>query len=187
MLDPETLVLGSRTIAPGCTFGAYWWRWMLLLPTRLFGFAERRKMPNHKAIITTHAYLYNDSTLYDWAKKGKTQKWNPHNYRTAGGVNDGQQIWQKLAKKHANVFMVINGHVLNDGSGFLVSKGEHGNTVYQMLTNFQKPICPIGGEAWLRLLEFLPDGKTIQAKTYSPLYQKYKTDPDKQFVIKLTD
>ncbi len=143
--------------------------------------------PNYKAIITTHAYLYSDSTRYDWGSKGVSQKWSPPTYSAEGGVNDGEQIWQKLAKKHANVFMVINGHVLNDGSGFLSSKGDHGNTVNQMLVNFQGPICPIGGEAWLRLLEFLPDGKTIQVKTYSPLYEKYKTDPDNQFVIKTDD
>ncbi|MCK4753035.1 MAG: metallophosphoesterase [Planctomycetes bacterium] len=145
------------------------------------------KYPKHKAVIATHAYLYSDSTRYDWAKKSRGQKWNPHNYATAGGVNDGEQIWQKLAKKHANVFMVINGHVLNDGLGFLISKGAHGNTVNQMLVNFQSPIHSIGGDAWLRLLEFSPDGKTIQAKTYSPLYERYKTDPDNQFVIRISD
>jgi len=144
-----------------------------------------RKYQNRKAIITTHAYLYSDSTRYNWQDKGKEQKWNPHNYGTAGGVNDGEEIWQKLVKKHANVFMTINGHVLNDGLGFLVSKANNGNPVNQMLVNFQDPIHPLGGEAWLRLLEFLPDCKTIQAKTYSPLYEKYKTDPDNQFVIKI--
>ena len=142
-----------------------------------------QKHLNRKTIITTHAYLYSDSTRYDWRQKGKEQKWNPHNYGTAGGVNDGEEMWQKLVKKHTNVLMTINGHVLNDGLGFLVSKADHGNSVNQMLVNFQDPINPLGGEGWLRLLEFLPDGKTIQVKTYSPLYEKYKTDPDNQFVI----
>jgi hypothetical protein len=27
-----------------------------------------------------------------------------------------------------------------------------------------------GGDGWLRILEFLPDGQTIQIKTYSPLF-----------------
>jgi hypothetical protein len=143
------------------------------------------KYSSRRAIIATHAYLYSDSMRYDWQTKGQEQKWNPHNYGTAGGVNDGEQIWQKLVKKHANVAMVINGHVLNDGLGFLVSKADNGNSVNQMLVNFQDPIHPLGGEAWLRLLEFLPDGKSVQAKTYSPLYEVYKTDPDNQFVIKL--
>jgi hypothetical protein len=141
-----------------------------------------QKFPDRKAFILTHAYLYSDSTRYDWQTKGSEQKWNPHSYGTAGGVNDGQQIWDKLIKKNANVFMVINGHVLNDGLGFLMSTGEHGNVVYQMLVNFQ--MRPLGGESRLRLLEFLPDGKTIHVKTYCPLYEKFETGSESQFVIK---
>lgn len=142
-----------------------------------------RKFPKHKAIIMTHAYLYSDSTRYDWRKKGEKQDWNPHSYGTAGGVNDGEQMWRKMVKKHPNVFMTINGHVVHSGLGFLVSKADHGNLVNQMLVNFQ--MRPLGGESLLRLLEFLPDGQTIQVKTYCPLYEKYKTDPDNQFIIKM--
>ncbi len=143
-----------------------------------------RKYPNRKAIIMTHAYLYSDSTRYDWKNKGKSQNWNPHNYSTVGGVNDGEEMWHKLVKKHENVFLVLNGHVLNDGLGFLVSKGDNGNTAYQMLVNFQ--MKPLGGESWLRMIEFLPDGRTIQVKNYCPLYEKYNTNPEDQFVIKLS-
>ncbi|MBA7475397.1 hypothetical protein ES707_10766 [subsurface metagenome] len=109
-----------------------------------------RKHPNHKAIITTHAYLYSDSTRYHWQQKGKAQNWNPHSYGTADDTNDGEEMWQKLVSKHANVFMTINGHVLNDGLGFLVSRAEYGNPVNQMLVNFQSPIYPLGGESHLR-------------------------------------
>lgn len=144
------------------------------------------KYPDHKAVIVTHTYLYSDSTRYDWHKKGKTQEWSPYSYvMAAQGTNDGEEIWQKLVKKHANIFMTINGHVLNDGTGFLVSKADHGNRVNQMLINFQEGIRPIGGESWLRLLEFLPDRKTVQVKTYCPLYEKYRTDPDHNFTFKI--
>jgi hypothetical protein len=145
-----------------------------------------KKFPKHKAIIMTHAYLYSDSTRYDWQQKGKEQRATPHAhiYGTEGGVNDGEEIWQKLIKKHANMFMTINGHVLNDGLGFLTSKADYGNTVYQMLVNFQ--MKPLGGESWLRLLEFLPDGKTIQVKNYCPLYERYNTGPEDQFVVKIS-
>jgi hypothetical protein len=141
------------------------------------------KFSDRRAFIVTHAYLYTDATLYNWQEKQKKQEWNPHGYGTIGGVNDGQEMWDKLIRKHANIFMVINGHVLKEGVAFLTSVGEKGNIVNQMLVNFQWPIHPVGGEGWLRLLEFRPDGKTIQAKTYSPLLEKYKTDADNQFVI----
>lgn len=36
-----------------------------------------------------------------------------------------------------------------------------------MLANYQ--MLPEGGQGWLRLIELLPDGETIQVKTYSPV------------------
>ena len=145
-----------------------------------------REHPDRRGILITHAYLYFDDTRYDWAQKKASQKWNPHSYPTAGlpgGVNDGEELWQKLVKKHPNMVLVINGHVLGDGLGMLSSKGDHGNTVHQMLVNFQ--MHPRGGDAFLRLIEFLPDGKTVQAKTYSPDLKAYKTDPANQFTLTL--
>ncbi|MBN1910360.1 MAG: metallophosphoesterase [Pirellulales bacterium] len=141
------------------------------------------KYADRKALVFTHAYLYNDSTRYDWAKKGRKQASSPHGYKTPGSLNDGEEIWQKVLRKHANVFMAMNGHVCGDGLGFQVSRGDHGNWVNEMLVNYQ--VQKIGGGAWLRLLEFLPDGKTIQAKTYSPLYEEYETSPDNQFRLQL--
>ncbi len=142
-----------------------------------------RKYSDREAIVFTHAYLYSDSTRHDWAKKGRLQRSNPHAYGTAGGVNDGEEIWQKLIRKHPNVFLVMNGHVCNDGLGFQVSKGEQGNRVNEMLVNYQ--MQKIGGGAWLRLLELLPDGRTVQARTYSPLYEEYETGPQNQFRFKI--
>ncbi len=142
-----------------------------------------RKYSDRKAIVFTHAYVYCDSTRLDWAAKGTTQHSNPHKYGTAGGVNDGEEMWNKLIRKHANVFMVMNGHIPGDGLGFQISKGDHGNSVNEMAVNFQR--LPIGGGAWMRLLEFLPDGKTVQARTHSPLYEKHNTSEDNQFIMTL--
>jgi len=141
------------------------------------------KYPNHKAIIITHAYLYADSTRYDWAAKNDSQAWNPYSYGTCEDTNDGEEMWNKVIKRRGNVFMVINGHVLLDSMGFLTSKGDGGNYVHQMLVNFQ--MRKTGGEGWLRLMEFLPDGKTIQVKTYCPLLEIYETGPQSQFVIQV--
>ncbi|MHC4123912.1 MAG: metallophosphoesterase [Planctomycetota bacterium] len=134
---------------------------------------------NRKVIVTTHAYLYNDSTRYDWAAKGQTQRWNPHSYPSKDDTNDGEQMWQKMVKKHPNVSMVINGHVCNDGLGFQVSTANDSHKVNEMLVNYQ--ILEYGGAGWLRLLEFLPDGKTIQVRDYTPLYEKFNTNPDNYF------
>jgi hypothetical protein len=139
-----------------------------------------------QVIVMTHAYLYSDSTRYDWTTKGKEQHWNPHSYPIAGTdttINDGQEMWDKLVRRHPNIFMTVNGHVLNDGLGFLTSKGDAGNNVHQILVNYQ--MLPVGGETWLRILSFRPDGKAIQVQDYSPLYDRFNTNPDNQFVINL--
>ncbi len=144
------------------------------------------KHPDHRAILITHAYMYYDETRYDWKTKGNTQSWNPHSYGTAkdpDGTNDGEELWQKLVRKHPGFVMTLNGHVLNDGLARLSSEGDHGNLVHQMLVNYQ--MKPLGGESFLRLIEFLPDGETVQIKAYSPHYDRYKTDRQNQFVLKL--
>jgi len=140
--------------------------------------------PNRKAILITHAYTYFDDTRYDWATKGGAQQWNPHSYGTASdadGTNDGEELWNKLVRIHPNFVMVFNGHVLNDGLGRLSSTNNFGGVVHQMLVNYQ--MKALGGEAFLRLVEFNPDGKTVQVKAYSPYYGTYKTDPDNQFQL----
>jgi hypothetical protein len=134
--------------------------------------------PHHRKILITHAYMYYDDTRYDWATKGSSQSWSPH---SAG--NDGEELWQKLVKVNTNFVMVFNGHVLNDGLGRLSSTNDFGQVVHQMLVNYQ--MKALGGEAFLRLVEFHPDGKTIQVRAYSPYYGTYKTDPDNQFQLTL--
>jgi hypothetical protein len=142
--------------------------------------------PKHRAILITHAYMYYDETRYDWQRFGEVQTWNPHTYPTAkldSGTNDGEQLWKKLVSKHPNFIMTLNGHVLNDGLGKLTSEGAQQCHVHQMLVNYQ--MKKEGGEGFMRLVEFLPDNKTVQVKAYSPSLDRFKTDPQNQFVLAL--
>lgn len=107
--------------------------------TLVWGQEILKQYPYKKVIVLTHAYMYYDSTRYDWKTKGIEQKWNPLSYKTPGG-NDGQGIWVKLIKDNQNVFLVISGHVLGDGTGVLISQNSSGGDVIQMLTNYQPPI-----------------------------------------------
>ncbi len=136
--------------------------------------------PDHLGILVTHAYMNNNDRRYDSTDTAHPQHYNPHEYRTPGGVNDGEELWQKLVRKHPFV-LTLNGHVLGDGTGYLASRNDQGRTVHQMLANYQ--FRTLGGEAYLRLLEFLPDGRTVRVKTYSPLHDKYLTEPDQQFTF----
>lgn len=143
------------------------------------------KHPKHKVIVQTHAYMYSDETRMSAARK---HKWLPQNYgigrnNISGAVNDGEQMWEKLVSKHANIVFAFNGHVLNDGTGKLVSTGVHGNKVYQMLSNYQYGVegAVKGGNGFLRILTIDPVKKTIDVKTYSPYTGQYKTEGDQQF------
>jgi hypothetical protein len=87
-------------------------------------------------------------------------------YVESGGPFAGEEIWDLFIKKHKNIFMVLSGHILYDGSGFLVSKGDNGNDVYQIAINYQ--FLPHGGDGWLNTFKFVPEEDKIYANSYSP-------------------
>lgn len=147
--------------------------------------------PDHHAVLLTHSYLYHDSTRYDFAAKGTQQTWSNRSYAmsSATTMNDGEQLWKKLVAPHANFLFTTNGHVLRNGTGYLVSKGAHGNAVHQLLVNYQKGVEPqrsaSGGGAFLRLMTFLPDKKTVQVSAYSPVLDQWLAEPDHAFTFEV--
>lgn len=142
--------------------------------------------PDHEAILITHAYLYHNNYRYNWKQLGTKQEWNPHTYGVAAGpedVMDGEQLWNQLVSKHDQFIMTLNGHVLGDGLGRLKSKGEGGNDVHQMLVNYQ--MHHKGGEGWMRLMEFRPDGQTVKVCDYSPVRNQRNESCHTCFTLKL--
>jgi hypothetical protein len=140
-----------------------------------------------RVIIATHAYLYHDDTRYDFVNRRDRQQWNPLGYGTAQGQgaadqnHDGEMLWNNLVRHHANVFLVLSGHVLVDGTGLLSSTGDAGNTVHQVLVNYQ--MLEEGGLGYLRLLEIHPDGRQLHMKTYSPSLGVFSYAPDQDFTL----
>ncbi len=136
--------------------------------------------PDRSAIICTHAYLWCDGSRFDH-QHGLLQP------KMVAGVdkdlNDGEKMWKKLVSKHANVLFVFCGHVSFIGVARHSSKGDAGNTVHEVLSDYQRG--PKGGDGYLRLVEFLPDGKTVQIKTYSTTRNDYKTDDANQFTLEI--
>lgn len=156
--------------------------------------------PDHNVILVTHAYLYHDSTRFDWAAKEKTQNWSPYIYGTArhpDGTNDGQDIWNKLLKHHPSAVMTLNGHIVETGVGYLKSSGIGGNTVHQIVVNFQEgvknlprdgsapPDQTISDDGSLRILEFQADRMTVKISDYSPYRRYYAKGPLHRFRITL--
>jgi hypothetical protein len=133
------------------------------------------------AAVVTHAYLFRDNVRYDHTQG--SQRASPHGF--AGDGNDGEELWQKLIRKHRNVMIVIGGHVRTGGptGSYLASEGDHGNIVHQMMTCYQK--LPSGGRGYLRTLEFLPDGKTVQVRTFSPSRKTRRTSEWEDFTFEL--
>jgi hypothetical protein len=134
--------------------------------------------PGRRGILVTHAYMNNNDLRYDIKDKEHPQDFNPHLYKTPGTMNDGEELWQKLVRRH-DFALTLNGHVLGDGTGYLMSRNDKGRSCHQLLQNYQ--MRTLGGEGYLRLLEFRPDGKTVAVKTYSPLYDRYFLAGDQMF------
>jgi len=142
---------------------------------------------DREIILLTHALIYFDDTRYDWKKLGRKQTWNPHSYElaksTQDDVNDGEELWQKLIAKHENFILTLNGHVLRDGLGRVVTNTPGGRAVSQVLVNFQ--MRPKGGDGWLRLIEMRPDG-SAQTYDYSPTRGQRNESTQNQFAMTLT-
>lgn len=138
-----------------------------------------------EVILVTHGFTYCDDTRYDWKRYGKAQKWNPHSYPIATRANhdvmDGQELWDALVSRHGNFLFTISGHVLDDGLGRMTSTTPGGREVPQTLVNFQ--MRPNGGDGWLRLLEFKPDGRTIDVRDYSPTLNRQNISPQNRFAM----
>jgi hypothetical protein len=146
-----------------------------------------KRNADRRVIVATHAYMYHDDTRYDFAARRDSQHWNPLVYGTALGQgaaeqnHDGEMLWNNLIRRHANVFLVVSGHVLVDGTGLLSSTGDAGNTVHQVLVNYQ--MLEEGGLGYLRLLEILPDGRQLRMKTYSPSLGVFSYAKDQDFTL----
>lgn len=144
------------------------------------------KYPDHPVMINTHSYMYSDST-----RQGPGDSWRPQAYGVGkdtadAAVNDGEQIWQKLVKKHPNTRFVFSGHVLNSGVGTLVSINDAGYPVYQMLANYQEGVkgSVMGGNGWLRILDMDFKRQMISVTTYSPFINEYMEQPGHKFIIR---
>ncbi|MBR5801343.1 MAG: metallophosphoesterase [Alistipes sp.] len=136
---------------------------------------ESNEYKNHKVIIITHSWL--DTAGNRIANEGYTVRpWNvPEN------------IWKKLVYESKNISLILCGHtgdapkiaenVANTNykptSSIRIDKAADGRDIPQMMFNSQQGDGDWngnGGDCWLRILEFKPDGKTISVRTFSPLF-----------------
>jgi len=104
--------------------------------------------PFHRVIIVTHCYQNADG--------GYNLNCDDH-YNLVGC--DGQELWDEFISRHSNIFMVLSGHINGSIHGPR-NDTAFGNTVHQVLTDFQKE--PSGGNGWLRVLYFFSQANTSE-------------------------
>ena len=143
--------------------------------------AGQAQFADHTAVLLTHAYLR------EWDS-------NPDGTDREGvRTPEGQVIWDALVSQHENFELVMNGHYLdwNDSNPYgrlttarKSSLGIEGNTVHEIVFNAQQQ--PDGGNGYMRLMEFMDNGSTVQVRTYSPTLDKWLTNDRNEFQIELT-
>lgn len=140
--------------------------------------------PNHRVIIATHCYQGAD---------GEHHTGCAAQYHISG--SGGDVVWDELVRRHSNMFLVVSGHV--GDSELKVRKGDAGNTVYEILTDYQFEKRDLNGDGklgdkenhgngWLRTLTFLPSDDEIHIETFSVLdgvaefnyTEQYPSDPE---------
>ncbi len=136
---------------------------------------ESETYKNHKVIILVHSWLNTAGDRY------------PQEGYTLRPCNFSEQVWQKLVYPSKNICLVLCGHsgeapkITTDvkstnfkpTSSYRVDKAADGRDIPQMMFNSQQGDGDWngnGGDCWLRILEFKPDGKTISVRTFSPMF-----------------
>lgn len=132
--------------------------------------------PDRNVIVATHVYLYHDGTTLD--KNDNAAASN------CGGINDGDDIWEKFVKKHENIVLVLSGHDPYDQIVTTQTKGEKGNTVTQMLIDPQHTDKTYGGAGLVAMLYFSEDGSHVDVEYISTVHDAYFME-ENQFSIDL--
>ncbi|MDR1864812.1 MAG: metallophosphoesterase [Bacteroidales bacterium] len=149
----------------------------------------QEKYAEHTVILLIHSYL-NAKNEYIVSEGYKLP--NP---------NYGAAVWQKLVQPSKNIQMVFSGHIGAPDNAeahlaFRTDPNGAGKKVHQMTFNAQAfggGWHGNGGDGWLRILEFMPDGKTVKVKTFSPLFAAspttqqfaWRTKPYDEFTFEL--
>ena len=137
--------------------------------------------PDCKVIITTHAYLYSDGYL-----QGADDSNTPNSTGSNDGANNnGEQMWDKLVKKHQNIVLVLSGHNPSPDVIYRQDTADNGNVVTSMLINSQNFDAGRNGETGMVcMLYFSEDGRKISVEWISTVREQYYK-ADNQFTLNL--
>jgi hypothetical protein len=117
--------------------------------------------PNHNVIISTHSYT---------SKIGELDT-----YKTCA-FNSGEDIWNKLVRKHENIVLVLSGHTISENHDIVFSEdiGDNGNKVCKMMINPQGLDNATQGKCGMVAeFYFSADGKNVEVQYYSTIREQY--------------
>ncbi|MBQ8309554.1 MAG: hypothetical protein IJX80_00895 [Clostridia bacterium] len=127
--------------------------------------------PEHRVIITTHAYLEKDGSLLETGEDyaPSASYYDPTN-------NDGDDIWEKLVSKHENIYMIMSGHMSAETVVISTQTGDHGNEVIQVLVDPQTMDGDFkdGGTGMVAMFYFSEEGDIVAVEYYSTVRDGYK-------------
>ena len=131
-------------------------------------------------IITTHAFL-----ISDWSEVGIARRESRVSLTDIrihkDGTNAGEDIYEKLVVPNDNVRMVLNGHYV----GRLYRELTVGERrVHAILADLEHE-KPLGGNGFLRIIQFVPSENRIYNYTYSPFLDAYKLGEYDSFVVEM--
>ena len=128
------------------------------------GVVEAHK--DRRVIVATHYYL---------RPEGRVKEARPYGLDGAGP----EALWQRFVSKHANIFMVVCGHVI--GVHHQSSTNDAGGLVHEILCDYQGEAN--GGDGWLQTLRFVPSEDVIRVEAYSPKLKKHNTAPEHTYSL----
>ncbi|MBE5785926.1 MAG: hypothetical protein E7324_00125 [Clostridiales bacterium] len=122
--------------------------------------------PDHNVIITTHAYLDWDGTVLEAGDPVAASL-------NGAWLNDGDEMWDKLIRKHENIVLVISGHISTDDVVVTQTPGDHGNIVTQMLIDPQDLDARIGATGMVAMMYLRDGGSQATVEYYSTVRNQY--------------
>ena len=99
-----------------------------------------------------------------------------HLLETSGAFSQQGELVYEGLKQHANLFLMLCGHLTDE-----VWREDtcEGHTVYTVMADYQ--FDGNGGDGWMRLFTFSPAEAAIHAQTYSPWLDEWQDDADSDF------
>ncbi|MBR5539339.1 MAG: metallophosphoesterase [Clostridia bacterium] len=129
--------------------------------------------PNHNVIVSRHNHLWDNGKTLNQSQEVKS-----------GIAPDA--LWDRFLSQYENIVLMLSGHVSNDIVLTTQRKGVHGNTVTEMLIDFQSVDNAANsfehsrGAGNVVMFHFSEDGRKVQMEVYSTVAGQYFYDANQR-------